>query len=106
MFVTIYDFVRVLMVYDVCFQEARGKRPFKIWDSSRNVRKGLVVTSFEELIHRGLFFLCNNEIMMWICFLDVCNGIGLDFNDIGSIVFYWVNYSICFQYLYIYMDSI
>lgn len=34
-------------------QEVRGKRPFKIWDSSRNVRKGLVVTSFEELIHRG-----------------------------------------------------
>ncbi|KAI8435394.1 hypothetical protein MSG28_003712 [Choristoneura fumiferana] len=33
--------------------EVRGKRPFKIWDSSRNVRKGLVVTSFEELIHRG-----------------------------------------------------
>ncbi|VVC98612.1 unnamed protein product [Leptidea sinapis] len=32
--------------------EVRGKRPFKIWDSSRNVRKGLVVTSFEELIHR------------------------------------------------------
>ncbi|XP_013182053.1 PREDICTED: uncharacterized protein LOC106128289 isoform X2 [Papilio xuthus] len=34
-------------------EEVRGKRPFKIWDSSRNVRKGLVVTSFEELIHRG-----------------------------------------------------
>ncbi|XP_041977590.1 uncharacterized protein LOC121731946 isoform X2 [Aricia agestis] len=33
--------------------EVRGKRPFKIWDSSRSVRKGLVVTSFEELIHRG-----------------------------------------------------
>uniref|UniRef100_A0A2A4J5Q7 CIDE-N domain-containing protein n=1 Tax=Heliothis virescens TaxID=7102 RepID=A0A2A4J5Q7_HELVI len=34
-------------------EEVRGKRPFKIWDSSRNVRKGLVVTSFEELLHRG-----------------------------------------------------
>ncbi|KAG7307018.1 hypothetical protein JYU34_007149 [Plutella xylostella] len=34
-------------------EEVRGKRPFKIWDSSRSVRKGLVVTSFEELIHRG-----------------------------------------------------
>jgi hypothetical protein len=38
----------------VClFQEARGKRPFKIWDSWRNVRKGLVVSSFEELVVRG-----------------------------------------------------
>jgi hypothetical protein len=35
------------------FQEARGKRPFKIWDSWRNVRKGLVVSSFEELVVRG-----------------------------------------------------
>jgi hypothetical protein len=34
-------------------QEARGKRPFKIWDSWRNVRKGLVVSSFEELVVRG-----------------------------------------------------
>ncbi|XP_047988680.1 uncharacterized protein LOC125228232 isoform X1 [Leguminivora glycinivorella] len=40
------------MAMAVC-KEVRGKRPFKIWDSSRNVRKGLVVTSFEELIHRG-----------------------------------------------------
>nr|CAD7432953.1 unnamed protein product [Timema monikensis] len=32
--------------------EARGKRPFKIWDSWRNVRKGLVVSSFEELVVR------------------------------------------------------
>lgn len=38
-------------------QEVRGKRPFKIWDCSRNVRKGLVVTSFEELIHRGQYTL-------------------------------------------------
>jgi hypothetical protein len=38
----------------VClFQEARGKRPFKIWDSWRNVRKGLVVSCFEELVVRG-----------------------------------------------------
>jgi len=36
------------------FQEARGKRPFKIWDSWRNVRKGLVVSSFEELVVRGM----------------------------------------------------
>lgn len=34
-------------------EEARGKRPFKIWDSWRNVRKGLVVSSFEELLIRG-----------------------------------------------------
>ncbi|KAK7863889.1 hypothetical protein R5R35_007222 [Gryllus longicercus] len=34
-------------------EEARGKRPFKIWDSWRNVRKGLVVSSFEELVLRG-----------------------------------------------------
>lgn len=39
------------------FQESRGKRPLKIWDSWRNVRKGLVVGSFEELIVRGK---CNN----------------------------------------------
>jgi hypothetical protein len=40
--------------WHVClFQEARGKRPFKIWDSWRNVRKGLVVSSFEELVVRG-----------------------------------------------------
>ncbi|XP_012277722.1 uncharacterized protein LOC105698240 [Orussus abietinus] len=34
-------------------EELRGKRPFKIWDSWRNVRKGLVVSNFEELLHRG-----------------------------------------------------
>lgn len=34
-------------------QEIRSKRPFKIWDSWRNVRKGLVVSNFEELVHRG-----------------------------------------------------
>lgn len=34
-------------------QESRGKRPLKIWDSLRNIRKGLVVGSFEELIVRG-----------------------------------------------------
>ncbi|XP_066995850.1 uncharacterized protein Drep2 isoform X2 [Anabrus simplex] len=35
-------------------EEARAaKRPFKIWDSWRNVRKGLVVSSFEELVARG-----------------------------------------------------
>ncbi|XP_034951705.1 basic-leucine zipper transcription factor A isoform X2 [Chelonus insularis] len=34
-------------------EELRNKRPFKIWDSWRNVRKGLVVSNFEELVHRG-----------------------------------------------------
>ncbi|KAK0174478.1 hypothetical protein PV327_010242 [Microctonus hyperodae] len=34
-------------------EELRSKRPFKIWDSWRNVRKGLVVSNFEELVHRG-----------------------------------------------------
>ncbi|XP_034248392.1 uncharacterized protein LOC117649606 [Thrips palmi] len=34
-------------------EEARGKQPFKIWDSQRNLRKGLVVSSFEELVVRG-----------------------------------------------------
>ncbi|XP_020279201.1 uncharacterized protein LOC109852443 isoform X2 [Pseudomyrmex gracilis] len=34
-------------------EELRNKRPFKIWDSWRNVRKGLVVSNFEELIVRG-----------------------------------------------------
>ncbi|KAE8739432.1 hypothetical protein FOCC_FOCC015073 [Frankliniella occidentalis] len=36
-------------------EEARGKQPFKIWDSQRNLRKGVVVASFEELIVRGEF---------------------------------------------------
>ncbi|GBP43653.1 Cell death activator CIDE-3 [Eumeta japonica] len=44
---------RTATLTESLLQEVRGKRPFKIWDSSRNVRKGLVVTSFEELIHRG-----------------------------------------------------
>ncbi|XP_031371149.1 uncharacterized protein LOC102676499 [Apis dorsata] len=34
-------------------EELRTKRPFKIWDSWRNVRKGLCVSNFEELIHQG-----------------------------------------------------
>ncbi|KAH8365295.1 hypothetical protein KR084_008182 [Drosophila pseudotakahashii] len=33
--------------------ESRGKRPLKIWDSWRNVRKGVVVGTFEELLVRG-----------------------------------------------------
>ncbi|CAG7817799.1 unnamed protein product [Allacma fusca] len=32
---------------------ARGRRPFKVWDSCRNCRKALVVSSLEELIVRG-----------------------------------------------------
>ncbi|XP_012219552.1 uncharacterized protein Drep2 isoform X4 [Linepithema humile] len=35
-------------------EELRTKRPFKIWDSWRNVRKGLVVSNFEELIVRAI----------------------------------------------------
>ncbi|EDW47085.1 GM21115 [Drosophila sechellia] len=34
-------------------EESRGKRPLKIWDSWRNVRKGVVVGTFEELLVRG-----------------------------------------------------
>ncbi|XP_063701009.1 uncharacterized protein LOC134831259 [Culicoides brevitarsis] len=34
-------------------EESRGKRPLKIWDSLRSLRKGLVVGSFEELLVRG-----------------------------------------------------
>ncbi|XP_018324776.1 uncharacterized protein LOC108736725 isoform X2 [Agrilus planipennis] len=30
-----------------------GKRPFKLWDGRRSVRKGLVVGSLEELVQRG-----------------------------------------------------
>lgn len=41
------------MIFPFIFQESRGKRPLKIWDSWRNIRKGLVVGSFEELIVRG-----------------------------------------------------
>lgn len=42
--------------FDCLFsQESRGKRPLKIWDSWRNIRKGLVVGSFEELIVRGKY---------------------------------------------------
>lgn len=46
----------MILFMTVCifsFQEARGKRPFKIWDGWRNIRKGLVVNSFEELLIRG-----------------------------------------------------
>lgn len=38
-------------------QESRGKRPLKIWDSWRNVRKGVVVGTFEELLVRGLLLI-------------------------------------------------
>ncbi|CAH1985729.1 unnamed protein product [Acanthoscelides obtectus] len=34
-------------------EESRGKRPFKLWDGRRSVRKGLVVGSLEELVQRG-----------------------------------------------------
>ncbi|CAH1154208.1 unnamed protein product [Phaedon cochleariae] len=34
-------------------EESRGKRPFKLWDGRRNVRKGLVVGGLEELVQRG-----------------------------------------------------
>ncbi|XP_050304783.1 uncharacterized protein LOC126742218 isoform X3 [Anthonomus grandis grandis] len=34
-------------------EDARGKRPFKLWDGQRSVRKGLVVGSLEELVARG-----------------------------------------------------
>lgn len=48
------DYLKKCRLYHVIFaQELRTKRPFKIWDSWRNVRKGLVVSNFEELIVRG-----------------------------------------------------
>ncbi|XP_066902536.1 uncharacterized protein [Halyomorpha halys] len=34
-------------------EELRGKRPFKIWDSWRNVRKSLVVKDLKDLEQRG-----------------------------------------------------
>ncbi|XP_068897016.1 uncharacterized protein Drep2 isoform X2 [Tenebrio molitor] len=34
-------------------EESRGKRPFKLWDGRRSVRKGLVVGSLDELVQRG-----------------------------------------------------
>lgn len=49
-------------------QELRNKRPFKIWDSWRNVRKGLVVSNFEELLHRGNYFL--DFIIIFLVFLS------------------------------------
>ncbi|KAL1138099.1 hypothetical protein AAG570_009793 [Ranatra chinensis] len=36
-----------------CTPESRGKRPFKIWDSWRNIRKSLVVNSLKDLESRG-----------------------------------------------------
>ncbi|XP_047501271.1 uncharacterized protein LOC125047186 isoform X2 [Penaeus chinensis] len=33
--------------------QGKGKRPYKVWDSGRQVRKGLVVSSFNELIEKG-----------------------------------------------------
>lgn len=49
-------------------QESRGKRPLKIWDSIRNVRKGLVVGSFEELLVRGecFFILKTNHAHFYV----------------------------------------
>lgn len=58
---TSIDAIRYVVVnFFVCFQsvilqESRGKRPLKIWDSWRNIRKGLVVGSFEELLVRGMW---------------------------------------------------
>lgn len=37
----------------VSVQESRGKKPFKLWDGRRSLRKGLVVGSLEELVVRG-----------------------------------------------------
>ncbi|XP_014215275.1 uncharacterized protein LOC106644340 [Copidosoma floridanum] len=34
-------------------EEPRNKKPFKVWDSWRSIRKGLVVSNFEELIQKG-----------------------------------------------------
>ncbi|XP_065174173.1 uncharacterized protein Drep2 isoform X1 [Atheta coriaria] len=34
-------------------EESRGKRPFKLWDGRRSVRKGLVVGGLDELVQRG-----------------------------------------------------
>uniref|UniRef100_A0ABD2WXB1 CIDE-N domain-containing protein n=1 Tax=Trichogramma kaykai TaxID=54128 RepID=A0ABD2WXB1_9HYME len=34
-------------------KDSKVKRPFKVWDSWRNVRKGLVVGNYEELILKG-----------------------------------------------------
>ncbi|ROT72529.1 Cell death activator CIDE-3 [Penaeus vannamei] len=36
-----------------CTSQGKGKRPYKVWDSGRQVRKGLVVSSFNELIEKG-----------------------------------------------------
>ncbi|KAK7067062.1 hypothetical protein SK128_022422 [Halocaridina rubra] len=33
--------------------KGKGKRPYKVWDSGRQIRKGLVVSSFNELIEKG-----------------------------------------------------
>ncbi|XP_076057122.1 uncharacterized protein LOC143034649 [Oratosquilla oratoria] len=33
--------------------EGKGKRPYKVWDSGRQIRKGLVASSFGELIQKG-----------------------------------------------------
>ncbi|XP_047737893.1 uncharacterized protein LOC108671040 isoform X2 [Hyalella azteca] len=33
--------------------EGRGKRPYKVWDSGRTVRKGIVVSTFTELVEKG-----------------------------------------------------
>ncbi|XP_076253529.1 DNA fragmentation factor-related protein 2 isoform X2 [Rhynchophorus ferrugineus] len=40
-------------LYRIVVDDARGKRPFKLWDGQRSVRKGLVVGSLEELVARG-----------------------------------------------------
>lgn len=52
----LYVFISNFLCF-ISLQESRGKRPLKIWDSWRNIRKGLVVGSFEELIVRGNLYI-------------------------------------------------
>lgn len=38
-------------------QESRGKRPFKVWDVRRSLRKSLVVNTLQELEIQGKYKL-------------------------------------------------
>lgn len=46
-------------MFNLYFQESRGKRPFKIWDGFRNIRKSLVASSLKDLEIRGKYYNLN-----------------------------------------------
>lgn len=57
------------------WQESRGKRPLKIWDCWRIIRKGIVVGSFEELVVRGKRVWAHDPIQLLVLQTTVSDSI-------------------------------